>query len=273
MNATNPPVTISAHPKLKPSVISAPFGNYILPEGATATLGTFTALARGGRVWRILKTVRYYPRLRAWVNKIGLRNPGIQWVLDKHAAGKLDLSDKLISIHGFNAADWTLLLKACQTLQPLGIELNMSCPNVGEINWPEGLFAEAVATGVPVVVKLPPVCYEEMAEQAVQAGVRSFHCCNTLPVQAGGMSGQPLKPVALQCLRDLKSRDWAGDVLFLGGGGIYKPSNIDEYVAAGADAVAIGTKAMNPWLLVSHGPLKPLIEHAAKVLPEPTEAS
>jgi len=85
-------------PGLKPLVVSAPFGNYIQPDGCTATLGTFTAASRPGRLWRILKTVRYYPRLRAWVNKIGLRNPGIGWVENKVAAGKLDLSDKLVSV-------------------------------------------------------------------------------------------------------------------------------------------------------------------------------
>jgi dihydroorotate dehydrogenase len=242
----------SPHPRL---FVSAPFGNYLQPAGTVATLGTFTALRRPGRLWRILRTVRYYPRLRAWVNKIGLRNPGIGWLERKAAAGALDLGDRLVSVHGFSAADWWLLLDAIARLRPAGVELNMSCPNVGEIDWPEPLFERALATGVPVVVKLPPVQFETMFERALAAGVRGFHACNTLPIPAGGLSGKPLKPVALQCIRRL--RELAGEVVWadlrvLGGGGIREPEDIDEYAAHGVCAVAVGTKVMNPKYLLSH---------------------
>lgn len=250
-------------PGLRPLVVSAPFGNYIQPEGCTATLGTFTAAARPGRLWRILKTVRYYPRLRAWVNKIGLRNPGIGWVEQKAAAGTIDLSDKLVSVHGFEPDDWWRLLDAIAALKPMGVELNMSCPNVGHIAWPEALFERAVATGVPVVAKLPPVNYHLMGEQARGAGVRAFHACNTLPVTAGGMSGEPLKPVALTAIRDLRTRAWGRDALVIGGGGIRRAGDVDDYAAAGADAFAVGTITMNPWLLVSHARVRPLLAAAA----------
>lgn len=253
------PSRLDAVPGLKPLVVSAPFGNYIQPDGCTATLGTFTAASRPGRLWRILKTVRYYPRLRAWVNKIGLRNPGIGWVENKVAAGKLDLSDKLVSVHGFEPDDWWRLLDAIAALKPMGVELNMSCPNVGHIAWPEELFARAVATGVPVVAKLPPVNYHLMGEQAYGAGVRAFHACNTLPVTAGGMSGEPLKPVALTAIRDLRTHDWGRDALVIGGGGLRKAEHVAEYAAAGADAFAIGTITMNPVLLVSHARVRPIL--------------
>ena len=252
----------SVVPGLRPLAISAPFGNYIRPEGCTATLGTFTVHDRPGRPWRILKTVRYYPRLKAWVNKIGLRNPGIGWVQRKVAAGKLDLSDKLVSIHGFAPEEWFQLLDAIAGLRPMGVELNMSCPNVGHIDWPPALFKRAVATGVPVVVKLPPVNYHEMAELAVEQGVRAFHACNTLPVPAGGLSGLPLKPVALQCIRDLRSRPWGSDVAIIGGGGIRNPAAIDEYRDAGADTFAVGTYVMTPVMLLSHGRIRPLRDRA-----------
>lgn len=248
----------SVVPGLKPLSVSAPFGNYIQPEGCTATLGTFTVEARPGRVWRILKTVRYYPRLKAWVNKIGLRNPGLGWVEKKVAAGKLDLSDKLVSIHGFTDDDWGNLVNRLAALRPMGMELNMSCPNVGHIDWPAELFETAVKTGVPVIVKLPPVNYDAMAQMAFDQGVRAFHCCNTLPVPAGGMSGWPLKPVALQCIRDLREQPWGRDVVIVGGGGIRSVAELDEYRDAGADAFAIGTITMNPVLLVSHARVRPI---------------
>lgn len=248
---------------IKPLVISAPFGNYIQPGGATATLGTFTAAPRPGRAIRILRTVRYYRRLRAWVNKIGLRNPGMPSLVAKAKAGKVGVGDKLVSVHGFTADDWWALLDQIGEVRPLGVELNMSCPNVGEVDWPPELFARAVGTGVPVVVKLPPVNYEGMVEQAWDAGVRWFHACNTLPVPAGGLSGKPLMPVALRCVRDLRGR-CGGAVSVIGGGGITTPADIDAYADAGARRFAIGTRCFNPWLLVSTKGLGPLIERASQ---------
>ena len=246
----------------QPTILSAPFGNYIQPAGVTATLGTFTAQARGGRLWQILKTVRYYRRLGAWVNKMGLRNPGMTWLVDKVAAGKVDVRDKLVSIHGFTPEDWQQLLKQVTQIAPLGVELNMSCPNVGAIHWPKTLFADAMATGVPVVVKLPPIRYEQMVEQALAAQVKVFHCCNTLPVAGGGMSGRPLKPLALQCLQAIRQQPGADQLTLIGGGGIFAPADVDDYVAAGANHVALGTVAMDPRLLWTHKPIEPLIDHA-----------
>lgn len=250
---------------LKPLLISAPFGNYVQPRGATPTLGTFTAARRPGRVWRVLRTVRYYPRIGAWVNKIGLRNPGIDWLADRVRAGRVDAADKIVSIHGFTADDWWRLLERVREIGPLAVELNLSCPNVGEIDWPEDLFARAIGTGVPVIVKIPPVNYEMAVEQAVAAGARALHCCNTLPVPAGGVSGKPLKPVALACIREVR-RTVPADLRIIGGGGITTIADIDDYAAAGVQHVAIGTKAFNPRCLVSDRALRPLIEHAGRRL-------
>jgi dihydroorotate dehydrogenase len=249
-------------------VVSAPFGNYVQPEGAVATLGTFTALRRPGRLWRILKTVRYYPRLHAWVNKIGLRNPGIGWLEQKVAAGRIDCSDKLVSVHGFSPDEWWRLLDGIAAVQPLAVELNMSCPNVGEIDWPEDLFARAQATGIPVIVKLPPVQFELMFERALEVGIRSFHACNTLPLPAGGLSGKPLKPVALQCIRHL--HELAGpatdELRVVGGGGILTAEDVDAYAAHGVVAVAVGTKVMNPAYLLSDRGVRGIRARAEELL-------
>ncbi|WP_432800167.1 hypothetical protein [Poriferisphaera sp. WC338] len=261
----------------KPLIVSAPFGNYVQPSGATATLGTFTAKRRGGRVIQILKTVRYYRRIRGWVNKIGLRNPGIDWLAAKITAGKIDASDKLVSIHGFDDGEWYELLEKVERIaqsggeklpKVLGVELNMSCPNVGHINWPVDLFERAVKLdreNIGVVVKLPPVNYEGMVEQAVRAGVKCFHCTNTLPNVAGGISGKPLKPVSLQCIRKLREQDQYQNLFVIGGGGITTEGDIDEYADAGANVFAVGTKVMNPIYLLSDRGVRELIEKAKKI--------
>ena len=256
-----------AAPDIKPLVISAPFGNYIQPAGATATLGTFTAAARPGRIWRILRTVRYYPRIRTWVNRIGLRNPGMPWLVERVKSGRVDVSDKIVSIHGFSDADWYALLEqmALPGVRPMAVELNMSCPNVGCIEWPLDLFSRALATGVPVSVKVPPVNYHEIFRGAWEAGVRWFHCCNTLPNPAGGLSGASLKPVSLQAIRDIRggmSESERDELHIIGGGGILTPGDIELYAAAGAQRFAIATKVFNPKYLFSHAGVQPLIEAA-----------
>lgn len=252
----------------KPVVISAPFGNYVRPAGATPTVGTFTVHRRRGRWHRILATVRYMPRVGAWVNRIGLRNPGIGWVESRVAAGKMGLAESIVSVHGFHEDEWRDLIRRVAALRPGAIELNVSCPNVGELSWPAWLFAEAEAA-LPgrVIVKIPPVRYEAMVRDALGAGVRMFHCCNTLPVPGGGMSGKPLMPLALIAIGRVRAlaREMgidAGSVLIIGGGGITEPADVDAYADAGADRVAIGTKVMHPKYLWSDAGVREIIARA-----------
>lgn len=257
--------------ELRPLIVSAPFGNYVQPRGVTATLGTFTLAARPGRLWRIVRTVRYYPRLRAWVNKIGLRNPGIAWLEGRAKGGKIDLSDKIVSVHGFDEGEWRGVVERAVALRPLAVELNMSCPNIGHVNWPKWLFGEAVAQragGVMVIVKLPPVNYRAMFDQAIGAGVRVFHCCNTLPVPAGGVSGKPLMPVALACIGDVLGRVDArtrAELTIIGGGGITTPEDVEAYARAGANRFAVGTKVFHPKYLWSDAGLRDVREKAEEM--------
>ena len=249
-----------ASPHIQPLIIGAPYGNYIHFPGVTSTMGTFTAADRGGRpkaLWRMLLTMRYYPRLNAWINKLGLPNPGIDWLVARVASGKAQVADKLVSIHGFTPADWTVLLEKTAALKPLAIELNMSCPNIGHIGWPDDLFAKAVATGVPLVVKIPPINWEPMFEQARAAGITHFHCCNTLPApnknpnKGGGISGRPLKGVSMQVISQLRKRVDFSDLTIIGGGGVYEASDVDDYANLGVRHVAIASKLNNPKYLFS----------------------
>lgn len=236
-------------------VISAPFGNYLSYEGAISTLGTFTREKRDGiggwyKWWRVLKTLRRYKKLGAWVNKLGLPNPGLPWLIRKANAWEkepLDLSKKIISIHGFNDDDWKFLIDESVKLRPLAIELNLSCPNVTDD--PTSYFslfkyANQQASGhTGVILKLPPINYAALIGAAVPHGLRTFHCCNTLPVPGGGMSGKPLKPVSINCIRHIYDT-WSpihGEPEIIGGGGITGLKDCMDYFQAGANHVAFGT--------------------------------
>lgn len=262
-------------PTLLPLIISAPLGNYLQFPGTTATLGTFTAADRGGRpkaIWRMLLTCRYYPRLKAWVNKLGLPNPGVDWYVARCNSGKIRPADKLVSIHGFTPADWTALLEKVAPTKPLGLELNMSCPNIGHIGWPDDLFAKAQATGLLVVVKIPPINWQPMFEQARAAGITHFHCCNTLPApsaspnKGGGISGKPLKGVAMQVIQQLRRRDDFGELTLIGGGGIYEAADVEDYAKLGVRHVAIATKLMHPKYLFSDAGIADIRAKARELL-------
>lgn len=242
-------------------IISAPFGNSrvlraLLPT-ATPTLGTFTLHRRGGLaycLWRCLLTLRYNRRSQSWINRLGLPNPGIESLprelgigtADRHLA---DYTDRIISIKGFSQYEWAMLAWSMADRQTRFVELNLSCPNVGEQpSCDDALDAAEILlrAGRIVIAKLPPVKWLDLAVPLYDAGVRHFHACNTLPVPAGGLSGKPLKPLSLWAVAGLKQR-WGETVAVIGGGGVTHESDYLDYRRAGADAVAVGSVLLNPF--------------------------
>ena len=70
--------------------ISPPFGNYFTFLPNTIPIrGSFTLKERKGKWMQILKTLRYIPLLNGWVNKIGLRNPGIDYAIRTYKKGEI----------------------------------------------------------------------------------------------------------------------------------------------------------------------------------------
>lgn len=246
-------------------VLSAPFGNYLSFAGATSTLGTFTRQNRGGltyRLWRMLRTLRYYPGIQAWKNKLGLPNSGIDSLWHRCVPPRYGpvsyQSHKIISIAGFCLSDWHYCATLAFGLRPLAVECNVSCPNCpGEDKSDYGEVFKALVelsklhrSESPLIVKLAPLGYMRVARQALDAGIRSFHCCNTLPTPNGGISGKPLKAFSLQAIEDLRNychaRDYDLDIL-IGGGGVTTANDINDYLDVGATSVAIGSHLLAPW--------------------------
>lgn len=231
---------------IKKFVVSAPFGMYFAYPGATSTLGTFTLHYRGGfwyRVWRCLRTLRYNRRTKAWSNKLGLPNPGID-------ALPVSNVGRIVSIHGFGTEEWLSLAKILRPRWDMEVvELNLSCPNVGHRHAVEDVLPAVEHLLEPiartVVAKLPPVRWMDLAGPLYAAGVRHFHACNTLPSPGGGISGKPLKILSLWAVADLKQK-WGSDVKVIGGGGITHPEDVEDYRRAGADHFAVGSVLLNP---------------------------
>ena len=68
--------------------ISPPFGNYFNLPKTIPIRGSFTLNERPGKWSQIFKTLRYVPYL-GWVNKIGLRNPGIDYAINTYKKGEI----------------------------------------------------------------------------------------------------------------------------------------------------------------------------------------
>jgi len=232
-------------------IISAPFGNYYNLFGfknVTYTLGTFTARPRGwldkpyGNRWaRLLWTVRYSRSTGGWINKLGLKNPGIGWLCNNR---KIDVSDKIVSIYGETLQDWLILLNCIKSIRPLACELNLSCPNIKTSNIEISALRTAQETGVPIIVKIPPVFYEPIVDICYSIGIKTFHCCNTLPTPYGGISGKPLIKISQGVVKHLRYK--YPDIRIIGGGGITEKQDAFDYMNAGANYIALGTMLFNP---------------------------
>ena len=218
---------------MKDFIISPPFGRYFSHENATSVKGSYTWERRRGLIIQTLKTFR--PTKKGWVNKIGLRNPGLQNIKFNR--------NNIYSIAGINDNDWTKML----SIIPVRcmIELNLSCPNVddcgidiGAIQWACNYFT--------IIVKIGPVIgAEKIIEQCIDAGVHHIHLTNTLPVENGGESGRRLKPISLGLVKE--TRQQYPNVSIIGGGGIYDIQDVYDYREAGANKFSLATAFMVPW--------------------------
>ena len=214
---------------------------------------TVTPLPRGGN-----EPTRIAETEVGMLNSIGLANPGIDTFLESVLPDLEELDIPIwVSVGGFCAEDYAAL---CSRLDGRGevaaVELNVSCPNVAE---PAESAAEIVSaaravTAKPLYAKLAAAGGDVavVAEAAAAAGADGLSLVNTirglaldpntlepiLSTATGGLSGPPLRPIALAavfaCFR-------ATRLPIVGMGGVETGRHALELVAAGASQVAIGT--------------------------------
>ena len=163
--------------------IAAPFGNYLKFPNTLSVVGTYTLHPRKGRLKQIIKTLRYVPG-DGWVNRLELRNPGIDFGLSKYK----QLSE-VLSITGLTEEEWFQLLEIVP--HNVNLELNLSCPNIEENGIPFYIIKKFISKFREwMIVKISPLSSEWDIDKLVDMGFRQFHCCNTLPHYDGGLSGR-----------------------------------------------------------------------------------
>jgi dihydroorotate dehydrogenase (NAD+) catalytic subunit len=203
------------------------------------------------------------------INSVGLPGPGIDaWIAHDLPALEARGARVIASIWGHTVADFE---RAARRLADVGhrivaVEANLSCPNVEArahvfAHDPDTARAatravvDALGGAAPVFAKLSPNVTDlvTIAGAALEAGASGLTLINTvmglvvdaatraprLGAGGGGVSGPPIKPVALRAVWEV-SRAFPG-VVIIGTGGVTSGEDAIEMLLAGASAVGIGT--------------------------------
>ena len=215
--------------------ISPPFGNYIHLPNTIPIRGSFTLNERPGKWEQIFKTLRYIPGL-GWVNKIGLRNPGIDYAIETYKKGEI------ISIAIMDEKEIKPILDKIP--DDMDIELNVSCPNTEKHMVNDGLKPFLNDKRDWCIIKLSPTESANNISKFYKHGFRQFHASNTLPSERGGISGSILKPYTISSIKFIKNN--FKDCVVIAGGGIYDIKTMEEYKKHGADHFSVSTLFFNP---------------------------
>lgn len=202
------------------------------------------------------------------LNAIGLTNPGAQEEARLLAQTRRHLQPLgvplIASIFAGTVNEFADVAKIVAAVEPDIIEVNISCPNVGdEFGTPfagavesAAAVTQAVRQGVsgPISVKLAPNVPDiaRIAAAVVEAGADAITAINTMPGmlidatagrpilanRVGGISGPALKPIALRCVYEISR---AVSVPIIGTGGVSSGQDAAEMLLAGASLVGVGS--------------------------------
>ena len=217
--------------------ISPPFGNYLtfLPY-TTPIKGSYTVETRPGLITQIINTLQYSTLHKGWINKIGLRNPGIDYGL------KYYKSSYVLSLAFLNNYDLVCFKK--KVPNNTNIEINISCPNA-DVKLPKNMKDFINGERKWCIVKLAPLTSNERIDELYNMGFRQFHCCNTYPMALGGLSGPMLIPFVEQKIKYIK--DKYTDCEVIAGGGIQNIETLNYYKNLGANHFSISSICFNPF--------------------------
>jgi dihydroorotate dehydrogenase (NAD+) catalytic subunit len=199
------------------------------------------------------------------LNSIGLQNPGVDAVIEKYARTWATWrAPVLVNVAGESVHDYVEVARRLDGVPGVaGIELNISCPNVGagglQFAIDAGAAAEVTAavrrvTDLPLLVKLSPNVADirPIARAIADAGADALTAINTLSGIAlsprrdrpllgniyGGLSGPAIKPVALRVVYEAVQ---AVKIPVIAIGGVSELNDVLDFLAVGAVAVQVGT--------------------------------
>jgi dihydroorotate dehydrogenase (NAD+) catalytic subunit len=199
------------------------------------------------------------------LNSIGLQNPGVDAVIEKYssiwAGWKVPV---IVNVAGESIEDYVEVARRLDGVPGVaGIELNISCPNVGKGGLQFAIDRDAAravtaavrrATALPLLVKLSPNVSDirPIAKAIEEAGADAITAINTLSGLAvapdrtraflgntyGGLSGPAIKPVALRIVYEVAQ---VVSIPIVAIGGVTNIDDVLDFLACGAVAVQVGT--------------------------------
>jgi dihydroorotate dehydrogenase (NAD+) catalytic subunit len=199
------------------------------------------------------------------LNSIGLQNPGVAAVIEKYAATWAGWKvPVIVNVAGESVTDYVEVTRRLEGVPGIaGIELNISCPNVGKGGLQFAIDAAAAAevtaavrraTDLPLLVKLSPNVADirPIARAIADAGADALTAINTLSGIAvapgrtkpllgniyGGLSGPAIKPVALRVVYEAAQ---VARIPVVAIGGVTELADVLDFLAVGAVAVQVGT--------------------------------
>ncbi|TFH03425.1 MAG: dihydroorotate dehydrogenase [Nitrosopumilus sp.] len=202
-----------------------------------------------------------------WINAVGLSNPGAPNFAKMMETNK-DVPI-IVSLVGSIPEDFELMIKEFTNCEVIGFELNLSCPHVAKVGLEVGDDPELVkkivsavkrSTNVPIIAKvgLGTANYLDTVGVAIDSGIDAITAINTVRAMAidvetqqpilsnkfSGLSGTPIKPIALRCVYEISSKY---DIPIIGCGGISTWEDAVEFFLAGASAIQVGSAIGDRW--------------------------
>lgn len=203
-----------------------------------------------------------------WINAVGLSNPGAP-----NFAKMIEPNTEvpiIVSLVGSIPEDFEFMIKEFANCKVAGFELNLSCPHVAKVGLEVGDDPELVkrivnvvkkSTKIPVIAKvgLGTTNYLDTVGVAIESGIDAITAINTVRAMAidvetqqpilsnkfGGLSGTPIKPIALRCVYEISSKY---NIPIIGCGGISTWEDAIEFFLAGASAIQIGSAVGDNWM-------------------------
>jgi len=219
-----------------------------------------------------------------WMNAVGLSNPGAP-NFAKMIESNQDVPI-IVSLVGSIPADFELMIKQFENCKVIAYELNLSCPHVAKVGLEVGDDPELVkdivtiaknSTKVPVIAKvgLGTTHYLKTVGTAIESGIDAITAINTVRAMAidvetqrpilsnkfGGLSGTPIKPIALRCVYEISSKY---DIPIIGCGGISSWEDAVEFFLAGASAIQLGSAVGDNWISIFDDINKGILQYMKK---------
>ncbi|MGI6342755.1 MAG: dihydroorotate dehydrogenase [Bacteroidales bacterium] len=210
-----------------------------------------------------------YPRMAetpsGMLNSVGLQNKGVDYFVSEiNEKLKKYTTNVIVNVSGSTIEGYIEVAEKINSLDNIvGIELNISCPNVKQGGMAFGTSPDMAAKVTKsirkvydktLIVKLSPnvTNIADIAKAVEAEGADSVSLINTImgmaidantrrPVLStitGGLSGPAVKPVALRMVWQVYN---AVKIPIIGLGGITNATDAVEFMLAGATAVQVGT--------------------------------